>query len=286
MHRNLTFVVAILANHLAIGCMSPSSEGSGTTGKRLSLQTRLAIKDDLAKPFQNSLGWNITISKAFVSVGALYYYSGDPVLSQRSPPSSTAPHRMTQILDLFVGTAHAHPGHYIEGAAMGQMTQPQTVDLLGGAIDLADGEGVSGSTNSATFTWQTPPHGDLAPALDGQVILTQGTATKDGATIQFVAKANANEVLDGDKKAEVAGCAFGSKPGEVGVEMNDDGTVTLTMVPSVWFNQVDFDYVVRGAANAPLPNDDGVVDIAGTLAWQGFVRGIKKGTAYEFAYTK
>jgi len=27
-----------------------------------------------------------------------------------------------------------------------------------------------------------------------------------------------------------------------------------------------------------------IADIAGTLAWQGFVRGVKKGTSYEFSY--
>lgn len=169
---------------------------------------------------------------------------------------------------------------------MGQMLKPTTIDMLGGAIDLADGEGVTGLTNSAKFTWQSPAKGTLASALEGHVILTQGTASKDGVTIQFIANADDTEVVDGDKKVEVAGCAFGATPGDVGVDMDGDGTVTLTLVPSVWFDQVDFAYVAPGATGAPTPDASGVIDIAGTLAWQGFIRGVKKGTAYEFSYTK
>jgi hypothetical protein len=169
---------------------------------------------------------------------------------------------------------------------MGQMLTPTTVDLLGEPLELADGEGVTGETNSARFTWQSPAKGKLADLLDGHVIVTAGTATKEETTIRFIATADESEVHDGDDKAEVAGCAFGAEPGEVGVEMDGDGTVTLTLVASVWFDQVDFSYVAPGANEAPEPDDEGFVNIANTLAWQGFIRGVKKGTAYEFSYEK
>lgn len=268
------------------GCSATSDGGSGTTGRAITLKTRLEIQDDLEQPMTNALGWSISISKAYLSVGALYYYSGDPVLVQRPLPRRTKQNALAWFGEWLIKTAHAHPGHYIAGAAMGQMLKPTTVDLLGGSLKLADGDGVTGLTNSARFTWQSPPKGDLASALEGHVVLTQGTATKDGVTIQFVAKADDSAVLDGDEKLEVAGCAFGAKPGDVGVEMDGDGTVTLTLVPRVWLDQVDFAYVAPGANGAPAPNGDGVVDIAGTLAWQGFIRGVKKGTAYEFSYVK
>jgi hypothetical protein len=276
---------AVLVGLLATACAS-SESGSGTTGHAITLKTKVDIKDDLTTPRTNALGWDITISKAYLSVGALYYYSGDPVLSQRLLPKSTRKSAFAWIGDLFVKPAHAHPGHYIEGAAMGQMLNATSIDLLGSSLELADGDGVTGQTNSAKFTWHAPPKGELAASLEGHVILTQGTATKGTTTIQFIAKADDTEVLDGDGKVEVAGCAFGAKPGEVGVEMDGDGTVTLTLVPSVWFDQVDFAFVAPGATGAPVANADGVLDIAGTIAWQGFIRGVKKGTAYEFSYEK
>jgi hypothetical protein len=286
MHCGESAKIAVLISWIALGCSSSSDGSSGTTGRIISLKTKLDIKDDLTQPKTNALGWSVTISKAYLSIGALYYYSGDPVLSLGPTPLYPARRAFAWLGELLVKSAYAHPGHYIEGAAMGQMLTPTTVDLLGGSIPLADGDGVSGLVNSARFTWQAPPSGALASALEGHVVLTEGTASKDNVTIRFIAKADDTEVTDGDKKVEVAGCAFGAAPGLVGVDMDGDGTVTLSLVPSVWFDQVDFGYVAPGTAGAPAPDLNGVIDIAGTLAWQGFVRGVKKGTAYEFSYTK
>jgi hypothetical protein len=278
--------VAVSFCVFATGCSSSTYGDSGTAGHAITLKTNVDIKDELTKPVTNALGWKVTLSEAYLSVGALYYFVGDPVLSQRQLPKALNRGALVWLGDLLVPPAYAHPGHYIEGAAMGQMLKPTTIDILGDSVELADGDGITGLTNSARIAWQTPPKGDLADQLDGQVVLTRGTATKGDVTITFLAEAKVSEVLDGDGKAEVAGCAFGATPGDVGVDMDADGTVTLTLVPSVWFDQVDFSYVAPGAEDGPIADEKGVVDIAGTLAWAGFVRGIKKGTAYEFSYTK
>jgi hypothetical protein len=271
---------------LASACSSTSDDSSGTTGQSVVLKNRVVIKDDLSRPFTNALGWDITLTEAYLSVGSLYYFSGDPVLSQRSSPRRQDPSLLKKVGDWLVPSAYAHPGHYIEGAAMGQMLEPLTVDLLAGAVDLADGEGVTGLVHSAKFTWQSPPKGKLASKLNGQVVLTRGVATKDALSIRFLGQADATEVVDGNDTAEVAGCSFGAEAGHVGVDVDGNGLVTLTLVPSVWFNQVDFDYVALDADGAPRPDEEGEIDLADTLAWQGFIRGVKKGTAYEFSFEK
>ena len=275
----------VLIGLLAAACSS-SDGGSGTTGRTITLKSNLAIQDDLSQPRVNAKGWSVIISRGYLSVGPLYYFTGDPVLSKSESFKRKHGSALAWLGHQLIGSAHAHPGHYIEGAAMGQTLGPTTIDLLGPAVALADGTGVTGLTNSAKFTWQDPPAGDLAPYLQGHVVWTQGTATQGSVVIPFIAKADATEVVDGDEKVEVAGCSFGAAPGQVGVDMDGDGTVTLTLVPSVWFDQVDFSYVAPGTAGAPAPDVTGVVDIAGTLAWEGFVRGVKKGTAYLFSYAK
>lgn len=285
MTRRDTTVAAVVATLLALGCSSSDGD-SGTTGRVIVLKTKAAVRDHVNQPMVNALGWSVTLTEAYLSVGPLYYYSGDPVLSYRMKRKSGFESLWASVGNWLVTPAYAHPGHYIEGAAMGEMLVPTTLDLLGGPVDLAVGDGVTGMTNSAKFTWQSPPQGSLAPALQGHVILTKGTATKGATTIQFIAKADAPDVHDGDDKVEVAGCAFGTSPGLSGVNMDGDGTVTLTLSPAVWFDQVDFTYVAPGATGAPAADATGVVDIAGTLAWEGFIRGVKKGTAYEFSYTK
>jgi hypothetical protein len=282
--RHITEVF-ILVSFITLGCSS-SDGTSGTTGRTMTLRTRVDIKDDLTKPIPNALGWEVVINEAYLSVGAFYYYSGDPVISQQGYLREPNPRRnaFAWLSDFFIAPAYAHPGHYIEGAAMGQMLESTTIDLLEKSIELADGVGVTGLTNSARITWQSPPKGKLANRLDGRVVLTRGTATKETTVVYFIAQATANDVVNGDGKAEVAGCAFGAEPGKIGVNLDGDGTVTLTLVPSVWFDQVDFAYVTPEATDPP--STDAVIDIAGTLAWEGFLRGFKKGTAYEFSYAQ
>lgn len=288
MKNRTAWGASVVALALLAGCTS-STDGSGTTGKSITLRAQVDIQGDLTQPKTNALGWDVKVSKAFLSVGALYYFQGDPVLTFQ-----TASRERGGVWGRLAGfierSAHAHPGHYIPGQAMGQMITPTTVDLLGGRVALSAGTGVSGITNSGRFTWQSPPEGDKASELSGHVVLAVGTATKGQDVVHFIAKADQGDVLDGNSLPEVAGCTFGSTPGDVGVDMESDGTVTLTLVPSVWFDEVDFSYVLPGVADAGADSDAGApdtaVDIGGTLAWQGFLRGVKKGTAYLFSYSK
>lgn len=279
-------VLAILVGLMDAGCSTLNDDTSGTTGRAVTLETRVEIQADLTRAEENALGWKVALSRGYLSVGALYYYSGNPVLSLQHGALRERSDALAWLLGWLEKPAWAHPGHYIEGAAMGQMLEPATVDLLGASVKLADGEGVTGEVNSATFKWQSPPKGKLADKLDGNVVLAEGTATKEDTTLHFIAKADAEQVRDGNDKAQVAGCAFGAKPGDVGVDMDGDGTVTLRILPRVWFDQVDFVQVAPDADDAPEPDEEGTVDIAGTPAWQGFIRGVKKGTAYEFSYGK
>jgi hypothetical protein len=283
-HWNRVGATALVG--LLVAACSSSDGSSGTTGQTITLKGKVTIQNDLTQPKSNAKGWSVVISRGYLSVGPLYYFTGDPVLSNNELVKPVRTRALAWLGELLVTPAFAHPGHYIAGEAMGQMLSPTTIDLLGPAVTLADGTGVTGLTNSARFTWQDPPAGDLAPQLQGQVVWTQGTATKGSVVIPFIAKASATEVVDGDAKVEVAGCSFGATPGHIGVDMDGDGTVTLTLVPSVWFDQVDFSYVAPGTAGAPTPDTAGTVDIAGTLAWAGFIRGVKKGTAYLFSYAK
>ena len=274
--------ICAVASSLAAAC-STSSEGSGTTGKTIQLRTVLVVAQDVTQPMTNALGWEVTLSKAYLSVGALYYFQGDPVISLRTRPRKSP--LLQQLGDLLEKPAYAHPGHYIPGEAMGEMTVSTTVDLLNRATSLASGTGVTGMTSSARFTWLAPPQGPFAQELDGHVVLVEGVAKKGDTTLPFLAKADQADVLDGNQLPEVDGCTFGIPPGIDGIDMEGDGTVTLTVVPSVWFDQVDFSYVVStdsGVTEAP----SGSVDIGGTVAFRGFVRGLKKGTAYLFSYAR
>lgn len=256
--------LALTAAQLGLGAVA----GCGSTsGQRISLGTRVVAADGVAEPFENAFGWKVQLTKARVSVGELYYFTGPPVVAGLTPRPSRP-----GVRSLFsIPSAHAHPGHYTEGDALGQMLAPQAVDLLADT-DLAEAEAVTGRYESARFSFASPPVGDLAEGLEGHVVLVEGEATKDATTVAFRVTADEEDILNADGNAFVEGCVFEA------ADVEAEGTVTVTLHPSVWFDQVDF-------AKAPAPTGtDLVVLPPGEAPQKAFTRGLKKGTAYTFAY--
>jgi hypothetical protein len=81
-----------------------------------------------------------------------------------------------------------------------------------------------------------------------------------------------SDVLDAAGEARVEGCVFDE------VDVASDGTVTLTIEPSVWLAGCDFADAPAGEEGAPL------VVPAGTQPANAFSRSLKKGGAYHFAF--
>jgi hypothetical protein len=256
--------LAITALHLATGTLA----GCGsTTGQRITLGTRVLAEEGIAAPFENAFGWKVQLTKAHLSIGELYYFSGPPVVASL-PPARRAPSWRDPFT---LRAAHAHPGHYTEGDALGQMLTPETADLLV-ETDLADAEAVTGRYESARFSFASPPQGDLAADLSGHVVWVNGEATKGSTTLLFRARANAEDILNTNGEPWVEGCVFDA------ADIEAEGTVTLIVHPAVWFDQVDF-------ADAPPWLEGERVDLPpGEPTHKAFVRGLKKGTAYTFAY--
>lgn len=217
-----------------------ASAESGTTGKRVTLKT-VAVGEGTT-PFVNALGWTVTLKTARVSVASLYYFDGEPIFSLRM---------------LLPRSAFAHPGHYVAGEARGEMTTAAAVDLVASSNALANGIGISGPVRSARFTF--------GKGADGHVVYVEGEAKNATSTVPFVAKADLADVLDSYGEPKVEGCAF------TATDMQADGTVTVQIKPSVWFDQVDFTEVKTDLASSDA-------------ALNGFTRGLKKGTAYLFTY--
>jgi hypothetical protein len=257
-------LLSLAALHLGAGALS----GCGaTTGKRITLETRVVAEEGITAPFVNEYGWSVKLTTARLSIGALYYFAGPPVVA--SLPSRP---RLDWRSILAVPAAHAHPGHYTEGDALGQMLVPQTVELTTESA-LSDGEAVTGHYESARFSFESPPQGDLAAEMGGQVVLVEGEATKDGAVLRFRATAGEADILNADGNPFVEGCVFDV------ADVEESGTVTLAVHPAVWLDQVDF---------AEVPDDldaDRAILPPGESPHEAFVRGLQKGTAYDFSYS-
>lgn len=246
----------------------------GTGGKHVVLHTRLELKSADLTSFDSALGWRVTLERVFVATGAFAYFDGAPppmALGTPTPPSSA----LTVSDWLGVGVAHAHPGHYAAGNALGEMTQPFSVDLLDGTATLADGDGVTGTYRSARFSFGSPPVGPFARELDGHAVLVEGSATLDGEeTRHFRAFAGVEELTKIHENGSIDGCPFDE------VAITEDGTVTVRVDPSVWFYLVDFSELEPGTEDEP---SELIPDSQPRIA---FADGLAQLSAYEFSYAR
>ena len=261
---------------IAEGCGGDTAAADTTSGARVALHTRVDVDPASLGEFTTGFGWKVKLTKAAASLGALYYFDGAPAFVRRDAPRAPAQGALARLFG--VGVAHAHPGHYLAGDALGEMLTPTSVDLFGGAQPLADAAGVTGDYRSARFVFGDHPVGPAASALGGHVAVAEGTATKaDGSTktpIHFTVSADFADVAKSVVDGEVSGCDFTE------AHVEGDGTVTLTLRPAIWFELVDFAKVAPGSAAAPtvIPHGD--------VAQIGFALGLVQLTAYRFAFAK
>lgn len=168
--------------------------------------------------------------------------------------------------------AWAHPGHYVPGNARGQVLKAWSVDLFAGAADLPDGDGITGYFRSGRFSFATPNAGPAASVLGSNVAVVQGLAEKEGTAIHFLASTDLSTLTSRAPEGHIEGCVFDE------TDVQSDGTVRVTVKPSVWFNLVDFAGLALGSQDAPtsLP--------PGENAHIGFLTGLAQLSAYHFHY--
>lgn len=254
----------------AVALLALASCGDGTTsGHRVDLKTRLSSDLDATHTVTTSMGWTVTLTRALISTGELHYYDGEPAFTA---DAGTRWRRALWAALSPIGTAHAHPGHYVAGNAKGDQLAAFSADLLAGPVELPPGEGISGTVRSATFSFAAPSAGPIVDQLAGHVAIAEGRATKGDATIYFSVSADLADVSRTAKNAAVTGCVFDA------IDIEDAGTVTVTVRPRVWFNFVDFGALAPGAADAPT-----VVDPA-SVPHIAFALGLAQLSAYQFSY--
>lgn len=250
---------------------SCSSSDSGTGGKRVTLTAAVVGSPGTTSSFETAAGWTVTLSKAVLATGPLYYYDGATIFSG----ASEAPAPWSPLDDLrralSIKAAHAHPGHYVPGNARGQLLISSSVDLRSGAV-LGEGEGVTGIVRSATFSFGSPASGPFAGELGAHVAVLEGRATKGSEERVFRAEIDAADLTNEEGALAVEGCPFEE------TSITSDGTVTVTVAVEPWFDQVEFDSLPESSDGAP------VVMPASAIGRRELVRGMKAGVGYTFAY--
>lgn len=245
-----------------------SSEDGGTSGRRIALEVKIK-SDDARQGFTNAYGWRIDLDKVLVATGALYYFDGATIFSRARPPTAPARRPVERLLG--IKSAFAHPGHYVPGNARGQLLGASSADLRGEST-LGTGDGISGPTRSATFSFQVPSAGPYAAELGAHVAVLEGKATKGAETRLFRAEIDPSDVMNTKNAPAVEGCPF------VETDMQADGVVTANVKVSMWLDQAELDLVPPSADGRP------VLLGADTGPRKALARGMKAGLAYVFSY--
>jgi hypothetical protein len=262
-------LLSIVGLGLAVGLQACSSDSESTTGKRVVLHTRVEVNDVALSEFTTAVGWNVTLTKAAVSAGPFYYFDGTPPLVLRDRQNSWQ--YAARVLGL--GTAHAHPGHYQAGNAMGEMRESSSLDLFGGAADFPDGEGVTGTYRSARFTF-SEPSGPAKKQLDGHVAVAVGVASKEGEPARyFRAFADLSTIEYSVAYGQIEGCELTE------VDVEGDGTITVNVNPKIWFDLVDFSDAEEASEDAPADLPEG------SQPQIAFVLGVTQLSAYKFSFS-
>ncbi len=192
----------------------------------------------------NDTGWTVTDVSGTAELASLRFFTGKVLISRWWNP-----------LDLIVTPAFAHPGHYMEGEALGEATTPVSIDLskrTAQAWQVANA--VTGSYGSAQLIYATSG------------LRVRGTATKGGQTVRFD-----------------TGTLVPTKPLE-GLKFEREmdtsaGTVRVQLDLGVMLSRVDF------SQTGATAGADGVVLLAPTsVAFNGFDRGVLDTGSYIISW--
>jgi hypothetical protein len=248
--------------------LAASACSDGTTGKRITLRTQVIPDPEAQAGFRTLSGWTVTLTEAALASGPLYFFDGTPAFVLRPAQGP-----WEWLHEFVVRAAYAHPGHYAEGVARGQMLVESSVNVLAGPALLPDGNGISGRFRSATFSFSPPIAGPALATLNGHTAVAKGVAVKDQRSVHFSLAVDFAELGARIRDGLVQGCVFDD------AAVDGNGIVTLAIKPHVWFNLVDFSEVAPGTALIPT-------EIAqGTTAHIAFVLGLVQLSAYRFSFT-
>lgn len=202
---------------------------------------------------ETSLGWRITLERAFVALGPVRWFEAEPPMARFRPR-------------LAWGVALAHPGHYEPGEGLASVNVIRVIDLLTpGGTELASATGYSGDARSASVGLFMPGStlGPSAAMLDGQTVRVRGSARRGDAVVYFEGGVTPNTEINGiPARGRLDGVA---------------GRWEVTLDLGVWFDRVDFSVL------PPSSETSYATLVPGNAATTGLYRGVSAPTAWRFA---
>ncbi|MDX2009645.1 MAG: hypothetical protein SFW67_05625 [Myxococcaceae bacterium] len=217
-----------------------SSCGASTDQVRRTFPLEVLVRAPTAP---TDSGWTLSDVRGVASFASVRFFEGQVLITRRRSP-----------LDWLVSTAHAHPGHYEAGAALGELLEPLELNLAGGEpATWGTVNAVTGRYGSVELGWAT-----------GVRVL--GTATKGSESVRFD-----TGVLAPTKP--LSAIAFEH------TMTTAEGTVRLELDLGVLLSRVDFGKTLS------TPDAQGLTPLdRASPAFNGFERGVTDTTSYRFTW--
>jgi len=212
--------------------------------------------------FRTQAGWNVTLTRAKMQIGAVYLNRSVPLASERE-------------------TSCVLPGIYV-----GELTDGVVVDVLNpvGQPFSIKGEGTKDHAVTAEIWLGT---GDVNATSDDTVLLdVAGTAVKGASTIPFegTITISKNRAIPPENAALPGGNPLCEQriisPIPVSLDLTNGGTLDITIEPRAWFDGVAFEQLTQASPGHYQFGDDSASQPDINL-YMGF-RGTQG--AYAFAF--
>ena len=149
-------------------------------------------------------------------------------------------------LSWIIGTAHAHPGHLAGGDVLGELPGRHVINWLDDGAPIGTATVVAGPFDGAGFVFAQGEARDGLTAGDpllGQTLVLEGTATRDGNTVGFIA------AIDQDSDRQVVGIPFI-------VDVDGTRAIGFGLIGAGLFDGIDFHTLAGDAGQVTLTGPD------------------------------
>ncbi|MDI7269192.1 MAG: hypothetical protein QME96_14475, partial [Myxococcota bacterium] len=261
----LALVLGLGPLHGAISSCQTATPGQEILFE-LGVEGSLSTGRPPSEAFETYAGWTVTLNRALAAVAPVYFYEGEAMASNWE--------RVFGIPSAYACPTHAQHNY---GAVLGEVLEQHGVDLLGETASLGEVLGYAGTCRSVELHLHPPgevPIGsgaDVITDLDGHTVLLEGTATREGRTVPFVARLT----LPDEGLMRIVESISAD------VELRDaaerPGRVVVQVLLDQWLATVDFDSLVESEGGRFVFTDE-------TQAWSALVRGIRWRDSYRVAW--
>lgn len=268
MKTELFKALPVIAIALAVASCYAETAGTALTFETAALGVIDSGQVAPDAAFTNAKGWTITLDKAIVALGPVYYYSSEPQASLFQ--------RIMGFTNAYACPAHAQ---FDKGTVLGEIRRQYAIDLMSTTpTTMGTSVGVEGQCRM--FEVHFHPPGDIPAGSDetafaglgADSFMIAGTAQKDDKLVAF----SASMTIPDEGTMRIVE----SIPADVAL-YGDPGTAVTRIHLDMWLANVDFDSIIDETEACLIDGDNGACEIGpDSQAHAAWLTGVRSRASY------